>query len=55
VGPVAAIVTGHVAASCSYDRSLALFPAARAVRSQYAMLALMVALTTLGLTILAAG
>jgi len=50
------IVTGHVAGVVlAHDRSLAVFPADRAVRSQYAMLALMVALTTLGLTILAAG
>jgi hypothetical protein len=63
IGPTAvwwiqllAIVAGHVAGVVlAHDRSLAVFPAARAVRSQYAMLALMVALTTLGLTILAAG
>ncbi len=51
-----AILGGHVAGVVlAHDRSLAVFPAARAVRSQYAMLGLMVALTTLGLTILAAG
>ena len=63
IGPTAvwwiqllAIVTGHVAGVVlAHDRSLAVFPADRVVRSQYAMLALMVALTTLGLTILAAG
>ncbi|HEX5631449.1 MAG TPA: hypothetical protein VFY15_07300 [Acidimicrobiia bacterium] len=51
-----AILGGHVSGVVlAHDRSLAVFPAARAVRSQYAMLGLMVALTTLGLTILAAG
>lgn len=51
-----AIVGGHVAGVVlAHDRSLAVFPPERAVRSQYAMLGLMVALTTLGLTILAAG
>lgn len=53
---LAAILGGHVAAVVlAHDRSLAVFPTERAVRSQYAMLALMVALTCLGLTILAAG
>jgi len=53
---LAAIVGGHVAAVVlAHDRSLAVFPPDRAVRTQYAMLALMVALTSLGLTILAAG
>jgi hypothetical protein len=51
-----AIVGGHVAGVVlAHDRSLAVFPPERAVRSQYAMLGLMVALTTLGLTVLAAG
>lgn len=51
-----AIVGGHVAGVVlAHDRSLAAFPPARAVRSQYAMLALMVGLTAIGLTILAAG
>lgn len=51
-----AILGGHVAAVIlAHDRSLAVFPQDRAVRSQYAMLALMVALTALGLSILAAG
>jgi hypothetical protein len=51
-----AILGGHVSGVVlAHDRSLAVFPAERAVRSQYAMLGLMVALTTLGLTILAAG
>ena len=63
IGPTAvwwiqllAILGGHVAGVVlAHDRSLAVFPADRAVRSQYAMLGLMVALTTLGLSILAAG
>jgi len=51
-----AIVAGHVAAIVlAHDRALAIFPRERAVRSQYAMLGLMVALTGLGLTLLAAG
>jgi hypothetical protein len=53
---VAAIVAGHVTGVIlAHDRALAEFPPVRAVRSQYAMLVLMVALTSLGLTILAAG
>jgi len=53
---VAAIVGGHLTGVVlAHDRALALFDPVRAVRSQYAMLALMVALTSLGLTILAAG
>jgi len=53
---VAAIVLGHVAGVVlAHDRALAEFPARTAVRSQYAMLILMVLLTSLGLTILAAG
>lgn len=53
---VAAIVVGHVTGVVlAHDRALAEFPPVRAVRSQYAMLVLMVALTSLGLTILAAG
>jgi len=51
-----AILTGHVAAIVlAHDRALAIFPKDRAVRSQYAMLGLMVALTGLGLALLAAG
>ncbi len=51
---LAAIVGGHlIGIVLAHDRALAVFPADRAVRTQYAMLALMVALTTLGLTILA--
>lgn len=51
-----AIVGGHLAGVVlAHDRSLAVFPAERAVRSQYAMLALMVGLTAVGLSILAAG
>ncbi len=53
---VVAIVAGHVSGVIlAHDRALAEFPPVRAVRSQYAMLVLMVALTALGLTILAAG
>jgi len=52
---VAAIVGGHVTGvALAHDRALAIFHPVRAVRSQYAMLVLMVALTSLGLTILAA-
>jgi hypothetical protein len=53
---LAAIVGGHVTGVVlAHDRALALFAGPGAVRTQYAMLALMVALTTLGLTVLAAG
>ena len=53
---LAAIVGGHVTGVVlAHDRALAIFDPVRAVRSQYAMLVLMVALTSLGLTILAAG
>ena len=53
---VAAIVLGHVGGVVlAHDRALADFPPDRAVASQYVMLALMVALTGLGLVILAAG
>lgn len=53
---VAAIVSGHVAAVVlAHDRSLAVFPRERAVKSQYAMLSLMVALTVFGLTLLGTG
>ena len=53
---VAAIVIGHVAGVVlAHDRALADFEPGVAVRSQYAMLTLMVALTGLGLTILAVG
>ncbi len=53
---VAVIVTGHVlGVVLAHDRALAEFPPQRAVKTQYAMLVLMVALTGLGLTILAAG
>ena len=52
---VVAIVGGHVAGVVlAHDRALAIFPRDRAVRTQYAMLGLMVALTGLGLAILAA-
>lgn len=53
---LSAIVGGHVVGvALAHDRALAVFPGSRAVRTQYAMLALMVALTALGLTVLAAG
>lgn len=51
---VVAIVTGHIAGVVlAHDRALADFGGEIAVRTQYAMLALMVALTSLGLFILA--
>jgi hypothetical protein len=51
-----AIVGGHVmGVVLAHDRALAVFAGPRAVRTQYAMLTLMVALTALGLTVLAAG
>ncbi|MGH2395220.1 MAG: fenitrothion hydrolase, partial [Candidatus Limnocylindria bacterium] len=51
---VAVIVTGHVmGVVLAHDRALADFAGADAVRSQYAMLVLMVLLTGLGLVILA--
>lgn len=51
---LAAIVGGHViGVVLAHDRALAVFPGPRAVRSQYAMLTLMVGLTALGLTVLA--
>lgn len=53
---VGVIVSGHLAGvTLAHDRALADFAPATAVRSQYAMLALMVFLTGLGLVILAAG
>ena len=51
-----ALVGGHVVGvALAHDRALAVFEGERAVRSQYAMLTLMVALTFGGLSILAAG
>jgi hypothetical protein len=51
---VAAIVGGHLTGVVlAHDRALSDFPGASAVRSQYAMLVLMVCLTGLGLLILA--
>jgi hypothetical protein len=53
---VAVIVIGHVAGVVlAHDRALADFAGPKAVRSQYAMLAMMIGLTGLGLTLLAAG
>jgi hypothetical protein len=53
---VAALLVGHVAALClAHDRALATYPNPRdATRSQYWMLAIMVAFTSLGLWILSA-
>jgi hypothetical protein len=53
---VAALVVGHVAGlALAHDRALALFKSARdATRSQYWMLAVMVAFTSLGLWLLSA-
>ncbi len=51
---VAVIVLGHIGGvALAHDRALAEFGSEVAVRTQYAMLALMVALTSLGLFILA--
>ncbi len=51
---VATIVTGHVAGVVlAHDRALADFGPVRGVRTQYAMLVLMVGLTMLGLLLLA--
>ena len=53
---VIAIVGGHIAGVVlAHDRALSEFGGRNAVRSQYAMLVLMVLLTGLGLAILAAG
>lgn len=53
---LAVIVVGHVlAVLLAHDRALFDFPADVAVKTQYAMLGLMVVLTSLGLAILAAG
>jgi hypothetical protein len=53
---VTVIVAGHlIGVVLAHDRALAVFPPERAVKTQYAMLALMVLLTGLGLTILSAG
>ena len=50
---VAAIVGGHVTGVVlAHDRALAVFSEERAARSQYAMLVLMIGLTSLGLLIL---
>lgn len=52
---VTVIVAGHLGGVVlAHDRALADFPTAGAIRSQYAMLGLMVGLTGLGLAILAA-
>jgi hypothetical protein len=53
---LATVVVGHVAGvTLAHDRALAVFRGERAVRSQYAMLALMVGLTALALFVLATG
>ena len=53
---VGVIVAGHIGGVIlSHDRALADFPKAKAVASQYAMLALMVVLTGIALVLMAAG
>ena len=53
---LAAVIAGHVGGVVlAHDRALVDFPGAGAVRSQYAMLALMVVLTMLALFILTSG
>lgn len=53
---VGAVLGGHVlAVLLAHDRALAEFPAGTASRSQYAMVAIMVSLTVLGLGLLTAG
>ena len=53
---VVAIVAGHVGGVVlAHDRAVAEFPEARAVRTQYALLAVMVAFTAGGLLILSGG
>jgi len=53
---VLVILAGHVAAVVlAHDRALAEFPKGTATRSQYAMVLIMIVLTTLGLSLLAAG
>jgi hypothetical protein len=53
---VAAIVTGHVGGVVlAHDRAMASFPTRRALRTQYALLAVMVAFTAGGLLILSGG
>lgn len=50
---VGAIVLGHVAGVVlAHDRAIALFPRAEAIRTQYALLAVMVVFTSVGLLIL---
>ncbi|MEX2323621.1 MAG: hypothetical protein WEA29_07600 [Acidimicrobiia bacterium] len=51
---LATVVGGHViGVVLAHDRALAVFSGPRAVRSQYAMLILMIGLTALALTLLA--
>lgn len=53
---VAAIVSGHIAGVVlAHDRAIAAFRSGRAVRTQYALLAVMVAFTVGGLLILSGG
>lgn len=53
---LAAVIAGHVGGVIlAHDRALVDFPGVKAIRSQYPMLALMVALTMLALFILTAG
>jgi hypothetical protein len=51
-----ALVAGHVAGlTVAHDRAVSIFPARDALRSQYAMLALMVVYTMIGLWLLSLG
>ena len=51
-----ALVAGHVAAlTVAHDRAVTIFPERDALRSQYAMLALMVLYTMTGLWLLSLG
>jgi hypothetical protein len=53
---VAAIAAGHVGGVVlAHDRAIAIFPSRRALRTQYALLAIMVVFTVGGLLILSAG
>ena len=53
---VAVILTGHViAVILAHDRALSVFPTGAARSSQYAMILIMIVLTMLGLSLLAAG
>ncbi len=51
---VVAIVAGHVGVVFAHDRAVAMFPT-NAIRTQYALLAVMIVFTTFGLLILSGG